>query len=192
MTRHQRVDAAGLFRCDVDSTHRRRVTQLGRRHSAPFSDRIQGGRLDFSQGEIARDPFPHYESLRRHGSVTSPRHDAWIVLGYDEVQTVQAADVSRTDHITTSMRSCSARPSRHASIRSIVARYFTSETLGCSTPSRQRAHALLAPRLDVVASFSRPLTMRWPAGHGVAGRGGRSHSRRRRTKSERSLSWGAR
>jgi len=118
--------------------------------------------LDFGQAAIARDPFPHYESLRRHGSVHFlPHHDAWIVLGYDDVHTAirQPGVFSNRPYTDVDAILLAADPPGHDHVRRVVAQYFTSAALTkLDAFAASYAAALLSPRMDVVASFSRPLT----------------------------------
>ena len=138
--------------------------QLGRRASGRRvrrSGRPPAG-LDFAQAAIARDPFPHYESLRRLGSVHFlPRHDAWMVLGYDEVQSAfrQPGVFSNFPYTDIDAVLLGADPPAHAPVRRIVAQLVAGDALArLETFAAARAAALLAPRLDLVASFSGPLT----------------------------------
>jgi cytochrome P450 len=117
--------------------------------------------IDFALPAIARDPFPHYESLRRHGSVHFLlRHDAWIVLGYDDVQAAfkQPGVFSNRPYTDLDAVLAGADPPSHAPVRRLVSQCFSGEALDQLTAfSAARAAALLSPRMDLVASFSRPL-----------------------------------
>ena len=54
--------------------------------------------IDLRSPAIAADPLPHYEALRRDGPVHFlSHHDAWIVLGFDEVR----AAFGRPDQFST-------------------------------------------------------------------------------------------
>lgn len=147
----------------------RRVTgsaiRLGRR--------IVGGRsasrgtataetIDFGLYEVARDPFPSYEILRRHGPVHFlPRHGAWVVLGYEEVQAAfrQPDIFSNRPYEAVDAILLGADPPAHGRIRRIVSRHVGGEaTRDLERFARARARALLSPQLDLVSSFSRPLT----------------------------------
>lgn len=143
------------------------VRRLGRRASGRSSSTTSTTSaapegLDFGEAAIARDPFPHYESLRRHGSVHFlPRHHAWIVLGYDEVQAAfkQPGVFSNSPYTGVDAILLAADPPVHAHVRRLVAQYLAGEVLGrLDTFAAARAAALLSPRMDLVASFSLPLT----------------------------------
>jgi cytochrome P450 len=124
--------------------------------------------LDLSASEVARDPFPHYEALRRTGSVHRlARHDFWIVLGYDDVRAALARpqlfssrveDWQAVDSVL-----LGADPPEHTAARRLVTPYFSAEAVHAQAEFAGRAaERLLAPlssgaALDVLRDFSSPL-----------------------------------
>lgn len=140
--------------------------RLGRRMvgdaSASGERPVTGETIDFGDPAVARNPFPFYELLRRQGSVHFlARHGAWIVLGYDDVQAAfrQPGVFSNRPYADIDAILLGADPPAHAHVRRIVARHFSAEAMMTLDHFvAERAAALLAPHLDLVASFSRPLT----------------------------------
>lgn len=120
--------------------------------------------IDLGSPSIAIDPFPHYESLRRTGSVQFlARHDAWIVFGYDDLQyafshpelfaTSPYAEVDRV--------LLGADPPAHTAARRIVSRYFSGEALErLGALAQDEARSLLKPRMDVVSEYGVPISER--------------------------------
>jgi cytochrome P450 len=129
-----------------------------------FLARIFGKRapLDLNAPDVARDPYPHYEALRRTGSVHFlPHHDAWIVLGYDDVQSVFARPASFSNRAYRDVDAVllGADPPEHTAMRRIVGRYFTADALEhLAAFAEARALALLQPRMDVVRDYARALS----------------------------------
>ena len=88
--------------------------------------------IDLHSPAIAADPLPHYEALRRGGPVHFlSHHDAWIVLGFDEVR----AAFGRPDQFSTQAHErvdtvlLGAEREDHAPIRRIVSGYFSADAL---------------------------------------------------------------
>lgn len=118
--------------------------------------------LDLESAAVSRDPYPHYEALRRRGPVVFlPHHAAWIVLGYDELQAAltQPALFSSRAYGTIDPQLLGADPPEHTAVRRIVTRYFAAEALErVAAFAEERAAELVTPRLDVVGGYARPLT----------------------------------
>lgn len=133
-----------------------------------MSDGVQSSRLppastiDLRSPAIAADPLPHYETLRRDGPVHFlSRHDAWIVLGYDEVR----AAFSRPEQFSTQPHErvdavlLGAAQEEHAPIHRIVSSHFSVDALQMLTAvAEERAASLLEPELDIVAGLAQPLS----------------------------------
>jgi cytochrome P450 len=118
--------------------------------------------LDLGAPEIAWNPFPHYELLRRDGSVQSlPRHDAWIVLGYDDVQAAfgQPQVFSNRGYAGVDRVLLGADPPEHAAVRRVVSQDFSAEAVERVVGfAERRAESLLRPRMDVVSEYAMPLS----------------------------------
>lgn len=130
---------------------------LKRFRRQPIADTI-----DLTAPAIARDPFPHYEELRVAGSVQYlARHDAWIVLDYDEVQDAFARPerFSSQPYAEIDRVLLGADPPDHGPVRRVVSRCFSSEALkALSAFAEEKAVALLRPRMDAVAGYAVPLS----------------------------------
>lgn len=118
--------------------------------------------IDLGAPGIARDPFPHYEELRCAGSVQFlAHHDAWIVLGYDDVHSafIRPDLFSNRPYEEVDAVLLAADPPAHPAIRRIVSRYFSSEALDqlCAF-AEGHAASLLKPELDVVRDYGLPLS----------------------------------
>jgi len=118
--------------------------------------------IDLSHPQVARDPFPHYEALRKVGPVHFlAHHGFWIVLGHEEVksaferpQSFSSAPYRDIDYVL-----LAADPPRHAAIRRLVARHFSAETLNHVTEvAGCQAAASIAPEMDIVADYGIPIT----------------------------------
>jgi cytochrome P450 len=118
--------------------------------------------VDLGSPEIARDPFPHYEELRRAGSVQFlVKHDAWLVLGHDDVQFAFARPnlFSNQPYDEVDAVLLAADPPAHPPMRRIVMRYFSPGALDelCAF-AEQHAASLLKPEIDVVRGYGLPLS----------------------------------
>lgn len=127
-----------------------------------FRKRSTAATIDLASPAIARDPFPHYEELRRAGSVQYlPRHDAWIILGYDHVQSAFAQPQLFSNHPYAHVDAVllAADPPEHADVRRVVSRLFSAETIERLAAFAERhAQSLLTPAMDVVSGYAFPLT----------------------------------
>jgi cytochrome P450 len=126
---------------------------------APGGD---AGTINLDDPAVADDPFPHYERLRAGGPVQFlRRHEAWIVLGHPELQTVFARPdlFSNRPYEDVDAVLLAADPPDHTAIRHLVAPYFRREVIErLAAFAAARAAALLAPRLDIVRDFAEPLS----------------------------------
>jgi cytochrome P450 len=125
--------------------------------------------LDLSAPDVAENPFPHYEELRRNGSVHFlPRNGFWLVIGYDDVHSAlmqphvfssRAQDWMAVDSVL-----LGADPPQHTSARRAVGRLFSAEALEAQAAFAERsAERLLRPlvageALDVLRDFAFPLS----------------------------------
>ena len=118
--------------------------------------------IDLGVPEIARDPFRYYELLRSGGSVQYlPKHGAWIVLGYDDVQEA----MSRPQHFSNAPYNeidavlLGADPPEQAAVRRVITRYFSAQALDrlCAF-AEAYAISLLKPELEIVQGYGLPLS----------------------------------
>lgn len=127
-----------------------------------FFQRPLAKTIDLAAPAVARDPFPHYEQLRRRGSVQFlARHGAWIVLGYDDVQSALAQPrvFSNRPYAEVDDVLLAADPPGHDAVRRIVARDFAAEAVDRLVAfAATRAEALLRPRMDAVADYAMALS----------------------------------
>jgi len=118
--------------------------------------------IDLDAPAVALDPFPHYETLRRSGSVQFlENHDAWIVLGHDEVQTAFSLPevFSNRPYADVDAVLLAADPPEHTAIRRIVSRHFARDVIEeLEAFAAREAASLLKPRLDIVDDYARPLS----------------------------------
>lgn len=145
---------ASLFR------RARRVTgRLIRRHRTIA---VTAGTADFNDPAIAADPFPHYDTLRRAGSVHFlPRHDAWVVLGYDDVLSAftQPNVFSNRPYEDIDRMLLAADPPDHTAMRKVVSRFFTPDTIEQLDAFAERfAVSVLRPRMDIAREYGGPLS----------------------------------
>ena len=115
-----------------------------------------------------RDPYPLYAQLRQTMPVLHlEAQKLWVVLGYDAVKRV-LHDTECFSSNAAPARGGSFEwllfmdPPRHAQLRSIVNRAFTSRAIAGLEPRiRELSRTLLAGRdeLDVVAEYATPLPM---------------------------------
>jgi cytochrome P450 len=126
------------------------------------SKKVPGTNVDLAAPDVARDPFPHYEKLRRAGAVQRlHKHDAWIVLGYEEVQYAFAHPeiFSNRPYSDVDAVLLAADPPRHQPVRRIVSRYFAPEVIeDVCTFAEEMAGTLLGARIDVVRDYAQPLS----------------------------------
>lgn len=119
--------------------------------------------LDFNAFAVARDPYPHYEQLRRRGPIHYlPGHHAWIVLGHEEVQSAFSRPqlFSNQPYGPVDAVLLGADPPEHTAVRRIVSRFFAPETIERLVRFAEgRAASLLQEaELDVVTGYARPLS----------------------------------
>ncbi|HEX6100129.1 MAG TPA: cytochrome P450 [Thermoanaerobaculia bacterium] len=123
-----------------------------------FFQRPLAKKIDLAAPAVARDPFPHYEELRRRGPVQYlARHGAWIVLGYDEVQSAfaQPQVFSNRPYAEVDDVLLAADPPGHTPVRRIVMRYFAQDAVQrLSAFAEEKAESLLQPRMDAVADYA--------------------------------------
>jgi cytochrome P450 len=143
-----------------------RVTRrvLGRSAPAlPASVPLSAATIDLDAPAIAFDPFPAYDILRAAGPVQFlPRHDAWIVLGYDELRAAFTMPqfLSNQPYEDVDAVLLAADPPSHTVIRRIVSRYFARDIIeALGGMAREAARAMLrTPRLEVVREYAAPLS----------------------------------
>lgn len=127
-----------------------------------FRKRTAAAKIDLAAFEVARNPFPHYEALRRDGSVQYlVRHDAWIVLGYDDVQHAFAHPelFSNRPYAEVDEVLLAADPPEHTAVRRIVSRYFSPDAVDCLAAFAETyAESLLRPEMDAVADYANALS----------------------------------
>ena len=125
--------------------------------------------LDLSAPEVACNPFPHYEQLRREGFVHFlPRHGFWLVIGYDDVQSALSQPQIFSSRVQEWMDVDSvllgADPPEHTAVRRVVSHYFSSQALETQTAfAEEEAKNLLQPliaggTLEVFREFASPLS----------------------------------
>lgn len=122
--------------------------------------------LDLAGPEVVRDPFTSLALLRSVGAVHHlPRHDAWLVVGYEEVR----AALERPDLFSSRLLGgldplvLGADPPDHTTARRALALRFGPAALAdLGFLITEASHATLerlvgADEFDVVADFARPL-----------------------------------
>lgn len=133
---------------------------------AAFSPRAATS-IDLGDADVAKDPFPHYEALRRFGPVLYlPRHEFWIVLGYEEAKQAlkQHQIFSSSPYAPIDEVLLAADPPRHTAVRQKMAGFFSADALERIAHSAEvQAAALLAPEFDAVGDFAIPLVNRLAA-----------------------------
>ena len=143
------------------------ASRLGRKLSG--RPRPLAETLDLSAPEVAANPFPHYEELRRGGPVHFlPKHDFWLVIGYDEVHSAlmqpQLFSSRVEEWMTVDSVLLGADPPAHTAVRRVVGRLFSAEALAAQAPfAEEAAERLLRPLvagegLDVLRDFTAPLS----------------------------------
>jgi cytochrome P450 len=143
----------------------RKAVRLARRAFTPAARPVplSAETMDLNAPAIAIDPFPAYDLLRGSGPVHFlPRHDAWIVVGYDELRAAFSMPqfLSNQPYEDVDAVLLAADPPEHTAIRRITSRYFSREVIEMIA----RATAAAAPgllqkrRLDVVREYAEPLS----------------------------------
>jgi cytochrome P450 len=138
----------------------RRARGVGASHEPPRP--WDAATIDLDDPAIARDPFAAYEALRRAGPVQFlAHHNAWIVLGHDDVQFAFARPdlFSNRPYEDVDAVLLAADPPEHTAVRRIVSRFFAREVIEeLDAFARERAVSLLEPQLDVVRDYGQPLS----------------------------------
>ncbi len=120
--------------------------------------------IDLGSPSVAIDPFPHYERLRRAGSVQFlARHGAWIVFGYEDLHYAfsHAELFANSPYAEVDRVLLGADPPAHTAARRIVSRYFSGEALErLGALAQEEARSLLKPRMDVVREYGVPISER--------------------------------
>ncbi|HEX8408616.1 MAG TPA: cytochrome P450 [Thermoanaerobaculia bacterium] len=123
---------------------------------------VTAATADFNDPVIAADPYPHYETLRRTGSVHFlPRHDAWVVLGYDDVQSgfTRPNLFSNRPYEDIDRMLLAADPPDHTAMRKVVSRFFTPDTIEQLDAFAERfTVSMLRPRMDIARDYGQPLS----------------------------------
>ncbi|MCA1632270.1 MAG: cytochrome P450 [Acidobacteria bacterium] len=125
--------------------------------------------LDLFAPDFVTNPFPHYEELRRSGSVHFlPRHDCWLVLGYDDVLSALSQPQSFSSRVEEWMAVDSvllgADPPEHTAVRRVVGHHFSAHALETQSAfAEEAAERLLRPladgkTCDVLREFTAPLS----------------------------------
>jgi cytochrome P450 len=118
--------------------------------------------IDLGDAKVASNPFPHYEALRRTGTVHYlARHQFWIVLGYEAVKTAfDRPDLfSNADYDDVDKVLLAADPPHHTPIRRAVSRLFSGDALARLTAfAEAEAKRLAEGEIDVVGDYAVPFT----------------------------------
>lgn len=138
----------------------RKAVRIARR---AFPVPLSAATIDLDAPAIAIDPFPAYDLLRVSGPVHFlARHDAWIVLGYDELRAAFAMPqlLSNQPYEDVDAVLLAADPPEHTAIRRITSRYFTREVIEAigRTTAETAPRLLEKRRLDVVHDYAEPLS----------------------------------
>lgn len=127
-----------------------------------FFRRPLAATIDLAAPAVARNPFPHYEELRRDGPVQYlARHDAWILLGHDEVAAAFAQPLTFSNRAYAEVDPVllAADPPEHTHVRRIVSRHMSPDVVAHLIAfAEEHAPALLRPRMDAVADYAMPLS----------------------------------
>ena len=139
---------------------RRKLRSLRRRSGAQRKPSV-AATLDLKSPGVVGDPFRHYEALRKEGTVVYlPRHDSWLVLGYDDVRTalMQPNLYSNVVYEPFDRGLLSADPPRHTAMRNVVSEILSTDTIDrLVTLAEERAPELLEPELNIVSAYAQPL-----------------------------------
>lgn len=125
--------------------------------------------FDLEHSEVARNPHPYFEDLRQQSPVHFlPKHNFWLVIGYDEVQAAMAQPEifsnCTEEWLAVDALLLGADPPGHTAVRRAVGSLFSSEGLEAhGIFVAQAAQKLLEPLakgqpLDVWHDFSAPLS----------------------------------
>lgn len=118
--------------------------------------------VDLSGPEVARNPVPHWHRMREAGLVHFlPRHDGWIVLGYDVVRAAFAMPelLSNAPYRPIDAVLLGEDPPRQAAVRRIVSRHFTADKVGrLEAVAAATARDLLRPELDAMGGYGSPIS----------------------------------
>jgi cytochrome P450 len=118
--------------------------------------------IDLDAPAFARDPFPKYEALRSGGSVHFlPHHNAWLVLGYDDVQFAFAHPelFSNRPYRDLDAVLLGADPPDHTRVRRLVSRQFSPEAVGrLAAYAEELAASLVRPEMEIVADYATVLS----------------------------------
>jgi cytochrome P450 len=146
----------------------RKAVRVGRRalgRTSPVARPVplSAATVDFNDLAVAADPFPAYELLRASAPVHFlKRHDAWIVLGYDELRAAFGMPqlLSNQPYEDVDAVLLGTDPPAHTAIRRITSRYFSREVIeGIGRAAAEAAPRLLEKRrLDAVADYAEPLS----------------------------------
>jgi pimeloyl-[acyl-carrier protein] synthase len=128
---------------------------------------VTSATISFDDPRFSKDPFHWYEVLRAEGGVLFlPRHASWIVLNYPTARAIlmdpeqfSSAPFGFIDPVM-----LGADPPGHGAIRRVVSRRFNGDVLrNLEAGACEHAAALLAPEIDVVRDFARPISRRTAA-----------------------------
>ncbi|HEV2865230.1 MAG TPA: cytochrome P450 [Allosphingosinicella sp.] len=127
--------------------------------------RLRPAPLHLADPAVARDPFPHYEALRRRGGSVQflAAHDYWIVLGHEECRAAFDSPrvFSNGPYAPVDAVLLAADPPRHTPVRKLVSRQFSAEALGrLSDSAGELARSLVRPELEVVEEFALAVSRR--------------------------------
>jgi len=147
------------------SWFRQKVTS--KKRSVPHNSAAE--LLDLFAPEVAYNPFPQYERLRREGPVHFlPRHGYWLLIGYDVVNSALSQPQLFSNRVRewTDVDSVllGADPPEHTAVRRVVGQHFSSQDLEMQTAFAEKtAASLLQPllaggRLNVLGEFATPLS----------------------------------
>lgn len=134
--------------------------------SAPERPRATPATLLLDDPVVAQDPFVHYEDLRDDGPVQFlTLHDAWIVLGHEEVVAALSRPQLYSSQITAPvdpvLLGSDGRP--HAQVRRALAPAFSAEAVNRLAPELDAFAPTVLDALvqdgeiDVVRQFASPL-----------------------------------
>src|SRR3954470_25076592 len=93
---------------------------------------ILSAEVDLESPAVSLNPVPTYEALRREGPIVYlPRHDFWLVLGYDAAKEIfsEPARFSSAPYAFIDPAMLATDPPRHGPVRKIVSRVFAGDTL---------------------------------------------------------------
>ena len=149
---------------DVSHYFSRARHAIGRLRTAITPTPLPGAAtINLASPEIARDPFAHYERLRRAGSVQFlAHHGVWLVLSHADVLSAfaQPALFSNSGYADVDSVLLGADPPDHTAIRRVISSHFAPAAIDhlCAF-AEARAATLLTPQLDIVDGYGRPLSV---------------------------------